>query len=244
MTGIVLAIIGLFLGGLLKGATGAGAPIIAVPVMALWFNVPLAVTIFAIPNLLANVWQAWTYRADRLPRRFMVMFAGGGALGTLAGTVLLANLPGKALTLVVALAVFLYVAFRLARPNWKLAYPLAEKLSGVFGTLGGVLFGSTGVSAPVSLSFLNAMKLERRTFVATVTVFFVMMGLVQVPMLIGYGLMDGRKFLLSLSAILPIWAGMPVGAWLARHISRETFDKVILAVLTVIAIRLAWGSLS
>ena len=243
MTGIVLAVIGLFLGGVLKGATGAGAPILAVPLMAIYFGVPTAVTIFAIPNMLANIWQAWAYRDDRLPPRFMVLFAGGGALGTFAGTALLANLPGHALTLGVAFAVFVYVAFRLTRPGWRLAYPPAERLAPVFGTLGGVLFGATGVSAPVSLSFLNAMKLERRTFVATITVFFVMMGVVQIPMLFAYRIMDGRTFLLSLAAILPIWAGMPAGAFAARFISREMFDRIILAVLTVIALRLVWAAL-
>lgn len=243
MTGVILAIAGLLLGGLLKGATGAGAPIIAVPVMAIYFNVPVAVAVFSIPNLLANAVQAWTYRKEQLPWRFMVMFAGGGALGTLAGTVLLANLPAKWLTLGVALAVLVYVAFRLARPGWALAYPLAERLSPAIGTLGGVLFGASGVSAPVTLSFLNAMKLERRTFVGTVTFFFTMMGIVQIPTLLAYGILDGRRLLLSAGALLPILAGMPVGALLARHISRETFDKIILAILTLIAIRLAMQAL-
>ena len=110
MTGVILAIVGLALGGLLKGATGAGAPILAVPIMAIYFNVPVAVAIFAVPNLLANVWQAWTYRSQRLPPRFMISFAGGGALGTFIGTVLLANLPGHALTLVVALSAVLVTA--------------------------------------------------------------------------------------------------------------------------------------
>ena len=81
MTGLILAIVGLALGGLLKGATGAGAPIIAVPLIAIYFDVQTAVTVFAVPNLAANVWQAWSCRADRLPRAFMVMFAGGGAVG-------------------------------------------------------------------------------------------------------------------------------------------------------------------
>lgn len=120
MTGVILSIIGLALGGLLKGATGAGAPIIAVPVMAMYFGVPLAVAVFAIPNLLTNVWQAWAYRKEQLPLPFMLMFAGGGAAGTLIGTILLAKLPGSALTLMVAFAVFIYVAFRLMRPGWVL----------------------------------------------------------------------------------------------------------------------------
>lgn len=243
MNGIILATIGLALGGLLKGATGAGAPIIAVPVMAMWFGVPVAVSVFAVPNLLGNVWQAWSFRKERLPKRFILGFAGGGALGTLIGTVLLANLPADALTLAVALAVFAYVGFRLARPGWVLAYPLAERLSALMGLLGGTLFGATGLSAPVTLSFLNAMKLERRQFIATITVFFTMMGIVQIPMLFWYGIMDGHRFMVSTAAFLPILAFMPVGNWLGRRLSREVFDKIILAVLTVIALRLlhqAW----
>lgn len=244
MTGAILAVIGLMLGGLLKGATGAGAPIIAVPLMAIWFNVPLAVAIFALPNLFGNVWQAWAFRKSQLPRRFIVLYAGAGALGTIAGTFLLANLPAETMELAVALAVFVYVGFRLAKPAWVLAYPLAERIAPFAGALGGTLFGATGLSAPVTLSFLNAMKLERRQFIAVVTVFFCSTGVVQIPLLFWYGIMDGERFVLSALALIPILAMMPVGNWLARHMSREVFDRIILAVLTLIAIRLVWDALS
>jgi hypothetical protein len=240
---VIFSIIGLALGGILKGATGAGAPIVAVPVMAMYFGVPVAVTIFAVPNLLANAWQAWAYRKQQLPLPFMLMFAGGGAAGTLIGTMLLANLPGSALTLIVAFAVFIYVAFRLMRPGWVLRYPLAEKLSLVIGALSGTMFGASGLSAPVTLSFLNAMRLERPQFIGTVTFFFTMMAVVQIPALFAYGIMDGRKFLISTAALFPIIAFMPVGSWLARHFSREVFDRLVLVLLTGIAIRLvaqAW----
>lgn len=240
MTGVVLAIIGLALGGVLKGATGAGAPLIAVPVMVIYFDVPLAVTVFAVPNLLANVWQSWIYRKEQLPRLFMVMFAGGGALGAFIGTVMLVSLPGSALTLMVAFAVYIYVALRLARPDWVLRDPLAKKLSLITGVFGGILFGASGLSAPVTLSFLNAMKLERRQFVATITMFFTMMGVVQIPMLFAYGIMDGPKFLISTAALIPILVFMPLGAWLAQHLSKDLFDRLILVVLVGIAIRLTF----
>jgi uncharacterized membrane protein YfcA len=240
MTGIILAIVGLALGGLLKGATGAGAPIIAVPVMAMYFGVPTAVAIFAVPNLLTNFWQAWSYRKEQLPLPFMIMFVGGGGAGTFIGSLLLANLPGSALTYIVAFAVFIYIAFRLARPGWVLRYKVAEKLSLALGTLGGIMFGASGLSAPVTLSFLNAMKLERRQFIATVTLFFTMMGVVQIPMLVAYGIMNKHNFLFSVGAILPIIAFMPVGSWLSRHLSRDIFDKLILLLLTAIALRLVF----
>ena len=241
MLGVILAVVGLALGGLLKGATGAGAPVIAVPVVAMFFGVPTAVTVFAVPNVLANVWQAWTYRSEQLPKPFMLMFAGGGALGTFLGTLLLVKLPGDALTLIVAAAVFIYIGFRVARPGWVLAYPIAEKLSLAVGTVAGVLFGASALSAPATLSFLNAMRLDRRCFIGTVSAFFTAMGVVQVPMLFAYDVMNWHKFLISAAAFLPILAFMPVGSFLARHISRETFDRIILGVLFLIALKLVAG---
>jgi len=102
----------------------------------------------------------------------------------------------------------------------------------------GTLFGASGLSPPITLSFLNTMTLERRQFVATVTMFFTMMGVVQIPMLLAYGIMDGRKFLISAAALLPVVAFMPLGSWLARIMSRDLLDKLILVLLTVITIRL------
>ena len=46
-----------FTGGILKGATGAGAPIIAIPILTFLFDVPTAVASFTLPNLLSNLWQ-------------------------------------------------------------------------------------------------------------------------------------------------------------------------------------------
>ena len=40
-----------FLGGLLKGATGVGAPFVAVPVMVMLFEAQFAVACFVMPNI-------------------------------------------------------------------------------------------------------------------------------------------------------------------------------------------------
>lgn len=242
--GILLAILGLGLGGLLKGATGAGTPIVAVPVLAMYFGVPVAVTIFAMPNLLTNVWQSWLYRTHQLPSRFTILFACGGGVGAGVGTVLLANLPGHALTLAVAFAVLAYLVFRVIHPGWMLNYGVAERLAFPASLLAGMLGGAAGISAPISLTFLSAMKLERPQFIATISTFFAAMGVVQVPMLVGYGFMDWKRFLLGVGAILPVLAFMPVGSWLARRISAAVFDKIILVLLAVISLRLIYQALA
>ena len=244
LAGVIWAALALALGGILKGATGAGAPIIAVPVIALFHDVPTAVVALVLPNCFSNLWQSWTYRKSIPEGAFAWAFAGAGLVGALAGTVMLASFTPQILLLMVAGVVFLYIAFRLARPGWRLPFETARRMVLPAGLAAGILQGATGVSAPVSITFLNAIGFERRVFIGTISIFFLAMTLIQIPLLIGYGMLTPHLALLSAAALLPILGGMPIGAALAQRIPREVFDKVILALIAVVAARLAWSALA
>lgn len=237
-TGILLGALGLALGGVLKGAVGAGAPLLAVPILSMLYDVPLAVAIFTLPNLMSNTWQSWHFRAHQVTPGLTWGFALAGAAGAAVGSAMLVGLPSDLLLLGVAGAVFLYIGFRLARPHWALDLALATRLAAPAGFAGGILQGVVGISAPASLAFLNAIRMEREAFIATISIFFVAMSLVQIPLLSAWGVLTPSRALLSAAAILPLVAAMPLGAWLAKRLSREVFDRVILAILAVIALRL------
>lgn len=243
MLTIFLAAIAVALGAIMKGAIGAGVPIIAAPALTILFDVQTAVAVLVVPNLLSNVWQAWAYRRDALPLRFLVFFAGGGMLGVAVGTVLLASLPQQALSLLVALAVFFYIGLRLARPGWVLPRALADRLSGAAGTLGGLLQGATGISAPASITFLNAMRLPREAFIGTVSIFFVTMTAMQIPALWGVGLLSIERIGAGFAALAVVFMFMPVGTWLGRRASPKVFDVVMIGVLGVIALRIVLQAL-
>lgn len=230
--------LGFALGGILKGATGAGAPVVAVPIIALFYDVPTAVTIFVIPNILSNLLQAWSYRKDQLPSALTYRFAFTGLMGVIVGTFMLAYLPTDFLTLMIAVAVTAYIAFRLAKPEWVLEYATALRIVVPVGAIAGVLQGSLGISAPVSLTFLNAMKLERAQFIATVSLFFVSAAAIQLPFLIGLGLMTSERFWISCVALIPMIGAMPIGSFIARYVPRSVFDKLILVLLGLITIKL------
>ena len=231
-TELVLALLAVGVGGIVKGAVGAGAPVVAIPILSLLFNVPFAVAVMSFPNLLSNIFQGWANRAQLLHRRFVLSLAISGAAGAIIGTLFLAWLPERPLTLILAGILVLYLGFRVLRPDWKISQETADSLVIPAGAIGGILQGAAGLSAPVSVTFLNAMKLERKTFIA--------MSLVQVPTLWKMGIMGHDEFCLSLMALVPLLGGMPIGSWAARHVSRETFDKLILSLLTLVATRLLW----
>lgn len=225
-------------GGILKGATGAGAPVLIVPILAVFYGVQAAVALFTVSNLISNFWQGWQYRTARLPGRFVGPLVVGGAAGAGIGSYMLASLSPDLLMVIIGGVVVIYIVFRLTHPGWTLAYHRAAPLAGPVGVLAGMMQGASGISAPVSLTYLSAMRLERPQFIATISVFFFSMAAVQIPMLFHYGILTPQRFGLSALAMLPMVAAMPVGGWLARHVSREVFDRLILALLAVIAVKL------
>ncbi len=240
LVSILVIFAGLAMGGVLKGATGAGAPVVAVPVMAAFFDVKLAVILMVMPNLVTNTTQLLRYHAAHLPRRFSWKFAGAGAVGAIVGTFILASARNDVLSLMIAGSVVLYIALRLLRPDFRLDMDLAHRLVWPIGAFAGVLQGAAGISAPVSVSFLNAMRLERLSFIASISAFFGAMALVQLPMLVTLDLLSWHRVLISLAAVVPLLAFMPVGNWLARKLSAKAFDRVVLVFLSVLAVRLIW----
>jgi hypothetical protein len=111
------------------------------------------------------------------------------------------------------------------------------------GAGAGLLMGASGISAPISITFLNALRLDRVAFVATISVFFATTSLPQIGLLAYYGVLTPPVAALSLAALIPILGMMPVGAYLARFLSKEAFDRIILGILTVLALRIVVGLL-
>ena len=231
------------LGGILKGATGAGAPIITIPVIAAFYDVRIAVIIMVIPNLLTNIGQLYQFRKTILPSFFTVSFALGGGIGAFLGTILLVSLPIKILTLSVAIIVIIYILLKIVVPSWKLVYGKAKKLVFIMGAGGGILQGSAGLSAPISITFLNSMKLERNQFIPTISVYFGVMSIFQMPTLYYYDFLNIEIIIVSIMSTIVLMCFMPLGSWIAKSISKETFDKVTLILLGFIALRIIYFNL-
>lgn len=235
-----IAIIALCLagGGLLKGATGAGAPILAIPALAAFFDVRFAVIVMLVPNLCTNLWQALRFRAHLLGWDFMLPLLAGGLLGAALGTLALKAFDPDILSLAVAVAVLGYVVVRLSRPDWTLAMGTGRLLSAPAGVLAGMLQGGAGLSAPVSITFLNALRLPRESFIASISSLFVAFSVVQIAVAEANGLIHQYELFYSAFALLPVSLAMPLGARIARRIEAKTLDRLILALLALLAVKL------
>jgi len=239
---LALVIAAFSLGGILKGATGVGAPFLAVPIMAILVDVPFAVAVFLISNIVANAVQIWRFRESNNKPVFSYWFAATGVMGAGIGTFALAALSSVVLTTTVAVFVLLYVSFRLFNPSWSLSWEAASKAVRPVGAIGGVFQGAIGLSGPVAISFVNAAGLPRPQFIFTMSLYFFAMTLIQLPVQIGLGIMTWERAGLGFLALLPLFLGMVAGEKIGSRFSKRTFDQVIIVLLTLLALRLLIGN--
>ena len=229
--------------GLVKGALGAGLPVVAVPVLASFFDVPFAIAMMVVPTVVTNIWQVWQFRRERMGLGWLAGLCIAAGIGIAVGTWLLANLPSSVLGTILAVMVIAYIVVRLTKPHWYIPLDIAKRVAPAVGLVSGFLQGATGISAPVSLTFMSALGLSRQQFVFAISTLFVSFSVVQVPSLALTGILTWHRLMLSALAFLPILVTMPAGNWLASRISREAFDRLILALLAVIAVKLVYDSL-
>lgn len=240
---LTIIVVCLVAGGILKGATGAGAPILAVPAISLIADVRFAIIVVLVTGIVTNVWQVWMFRDRLRTLPFIVPYLVAGGLGMVAGTYGLAYLPVDVLTLALCVALLAYIGLRLARPGWSLSLDSGRRLAVPAGITAGVLQGASGLSGPAALSYLSAMRLGREGFAGTISLLFVVLGLVQLPSLVALGLIDGQGLLISCLAVLPVALGMVAGNAVGKVISPVAFDRIVLALLAAFMVKLVFDLL-
>lgn len=226
------------MGGILKGATGAGSPLITIPVLAIFFDAKLAVILMCIPNLISNSAQIVQYKNSANSIFFSIKFAVAGGIGCLAGTIVLASMETGFIQFLVGTLTLGYVLVRLLKPKKQISCSLSRILTPLVGLFGGVVQGSCGISAPVALGFLNALNLKRETFIFSISCFFFSMALVQICTVYFFGLLSLTIVFLGVLSIIPQIAFMPVGNYLIKKFSAGTFDKLILLFLIILSIKI------
>ena len=235
---VIIMIVAFALGGLVKGATGAGSPVIAIPVLTVFFDAKLAVAIMAVPNLFSNLVQIKQFRRSVENLTFSLKLSAFGTLGCLGGTLFFILTNTRVIELLVAIITVLYVVLSFKKNSKKLSQQFAKKMIPPIGLLGGFVQGTCGVSAPIALAFLNAIGMKRAEFIFTISCFFGAMAAIQIVSLSFFNFMTWQLFLLGLLSLAPIFLGMSLGDRLTKKISSQSFEKLILVFLILLSLQI------
>lgn len=218
-------------------------PLIAVPFIAATMGLQHAIAVLLVPILVSNAGQLWRFRHARGDARFgfllpMTIACGFGVVG---GTWFLTSVPERGLALTLGLLLLGYLVLRLTNPHFAVGPQAAVRWATPAGLGAGLLHGATGISAPIGVTFIHAMRFARDQHVYAVSAMFMVLALVQAPSLWIAGVLRPEWVLQGVFALVPTFLFMPVGQWLASKLSPEAFDRMILIFLGVIGLKMVLG---
>jgi len=134
--------------------------------------------------------------------------------------------------------VAIYAAVNLMHVHFSLP-PGREKLLGLpVGLFSGLLSGVSGSLLLPLVVYLQALKLDKDTFVQATGLSLFIGTVVWAASLYGEGAMTGEAWILSAIAVPPILAGMTVGQWLRGRITDTKFRTAVFIILIVLAANL------
>lgn len=244
MVAVVAAVAGLLLGGVVKGAIGLGQNVVAVPLLSEALGIKEAVAVLVLTNLITNAGQMWSARAaPRQPLGLLPLILAG-LTGIVLGSTLLSFLPGRQLSLGLAVVIILYVTVRAARPEFTMSSRTASIVVAPVAVVVGIMQGATGVAGPLLGTYLNAIGLRREAFVFTIAAVFEVLTAFQVASLAVLGHYDAHIAILGLAALVPLLSGLAMGSWARHRLSVERFEHVILVALLILAAQTVYSALT
>lgn len=242
---VLLAVIALAVGlaGIAKGATGLGFPIVAVPIIAVFVSVEHAVVVVTLPNLLVNAAMVREHRSRAAEMPWLKVMIATGAAGAIVGTLMLRAAPERALSIVLAGLIGVYLVLRRLRPDLQMTDRSIRRTAPFVGVLGGLLQGVSGFSGPLIGTYVHAWRLEREAYIFAVSVLFMLFATVQFATMLPAGMLTPTRAVESFTALPSSLLGVMAGIRLGRRMDAAVFERVITGVMALIGLRLLWVGL-
>jgi uncharacterized membrane protein YfcA len=226
------------LGALLKGITGMGLPMFAVPALASITSVEEAVVLMIFPGVGANLWLVVSHREHRHILRDHLPFLIAGFIGALLGTGLLLVISDRGLKLLLVIWLGLYLIRYFTRRDGLSLFGTGNSAAYPIGLVAGTVQGATGISAYVVAPYYHARGLALEAYAFIVAFTFLIFSVAQLTAATNLDLLTPQRLQLSLLALLPALIFTRVGISLSRRISVKGFNQVLIAMFIVMEIKL------
>ncbi len=220
------------LAGIVKGLAGFGMPLVAIPTITLFFNVPVTLAMgWALgPIFLTNIVQAWSTRGHyhgfgRLWPLMIPMF-----VTMLVFVQLLNGIDSARLSAVVGVVVLVSVGAQLLKPivvtgAWKTPF-LA-----ITGLISGVIGGLTSFMGFPAIQGMLAVQLKPNEFIFAVSAMFLIGASIIGSALASFSLLTAGDLILSAVVTLPAVLGLRLGQWGRARVSVTVFQRIVLLIL-------------
>lgn len=235
ITTILLAGVIIFAGHLVKGVSGFGSALFAVPLLLLLLEVRFVTPVFLLFDLVSGViLVAQTWRS--INRRLLLLLLVGMLLGTALGTWVLVSFSHQILKRALGVLVTGWAVATLVQrepDTVPLAGAARPYLAPASGFLGGALGAVFGVNGPPIVIYLSQVLGEKLAFRATLYGIFLADACYRVVLFTAHRLLNRSVFRFALTMAPFLVAGVLVGSWLQRFLDQALFRRIVAGILLV-----------
>ncbi len=235
MTTALTIILTMLVASFVRGASGFGAALIAMPILSSITSVPEAAPLMALLGLTNDTLLSLYYRRA-LNWDTVLKLLAGSVLGIPVGFWLLNVVPASVALLALGGAIALYSIYALISPS----LPVLRSQSWLYSTgfISGVLNGGYNLPGPPVILYGNSQKWSQNTFKSNLSGFFWFNAVLVV---LGHGLQHRistttlQQYAIALPSLL---IGTSTGIVLSKFFNPAIFQRVVLVILLVIGIQL------
>ena len=227
-------------GALVKGLSGLGQPMVAVPLMAGFFGVEQSVALMVVPMMLTNMWQLWTFRDHAVAFPDMPVVTAVSVFGVGVGSWILASVPERWLIGLLAVWLGLYLIALVLHYEPRIEGSHGRWLSFAIIWFAGLMQGATGAAGPVVGPYAHALGLRKGAYVFAVSVLFQIFGITQIVALAWHGVLTLDRLYEGALACIPVAVVMPLAMRVSGKFTARGFELMLLAVFVLMEGRLIY----
>ena len=230
---IALSIAAVFVAALLRGFTGFGFALAAVPLLGMFLSPTQAVPIAIGLQLLGGLidFRHATRSCHWPSLRWMML---GAVVGSPLGALVLSHVPSAVARLVIS-AITAMAVLALGRGFALPAMP-GRSLTGFTGFLAGLFNGLAAMPGPPAVAYYMSVPLPRATMRSSLIVFFMLTSVAAMASGLAIGLVTVQTMCLSLLGLPVLWIGTRIGHMAFIRSSDPIHRRVSIVSLGLIAL--------
>ena len=235
---VILMIAAVLIGINKTGLPGLG--LLPVVMLANTFPVGLSTGIQLGMLALADLPAAWYYRKT-VNWKQLIRLIPMALVGIFCGFLVLRMVPKESLKPQIATVILVLCIFGLTK-NYifrdKEKIPTDWWFAALFGLLAGFTTQVANAAGPVMAIYLIAMRFEKKEYMGTAAWYFLILNWTKVPIFAFEGRITMASVRADLAMIPLLLVGAVIGIWLLKKMPQKVFEKVVLILSALAAIKL------
>lgn len=235
---VILMIAAVLIGINKTGLPGLG--LLPVVMLANTFPVGISTGIQLGMLALADLPAAWYYRKT-VNWKQLIRLIPMALVGIFCGFLVLRMVPKESLKPLIATVILVLCIFGLTK-NYifrdKEKIPTDWWFAALFGLLAGFTTQVANAAGPVMAIYLIAMRFEKKEYMGTAAWYFLILNWTKVPIFAFEGRITMASVRADLAMIPLLLVGAAIGIWLLKKMPQKVFEKVVLILSALAAIKL------